>query len=127
MNTRFLHMIAGAAFLAACGGSNSSSNSSSALCDKAVNASTSLEQKIAPCLPPGTTASTNLPTDVQTCQSQIAQCNANDQAILSDILDCFNGLPTCSTATQTQFEEQASACATPGSGLSEACKTATGF
>ncbi len=127
MSTRFLHLIAGAALLAACGGSNSNSSSGSGLCDKVVNASTSLKQKVAPCLPEGTSPSTILPTDIQTCQSEVAQCNANDQAILSNIIDCFNGLPTCSTATQTQFVDQASACATPSSGLSEACKTATGF
>ncbi len=123
-----LHAVAGAAALAlaACGGS-SSSTTADALCQRAVNTSSNLQQKIAPCLPPGSSASTGLPSDAQTCQNEIAQCSANDRTILSGILDCFNGLPTCSPATESQFSNQADACSAPSSGLSTACKTVTGF
>ncbi len=116
MLKRSLCSIAAAAALAACGGSSSSS-----LCDKAGTVSNNLNGKVAGCLAPGQTTNFGVPTG-QTCTQEVAQCNSNDQTILSNSLDCLNNLPNCTTATATQFASAASACAPTG--LSTACNNA---
>ncbi len=55
------------------------------------------------------------------CEAHLGNCNDNDKTLLNNYLTCLDALPTCTTATETDWESQADACSSPLSGLSAAC------
>ena len=108
---RLVYALAAAAVLAGCGGGN-------AVCDKANEVAPSLNSKMQPC-----GESVTIDTGDQ-CKKALESCSSSDQALLNTFLDCANGLPIC---TATDFGTKRSACESPLSNLSSACKTATAF
>ena len=104
--------------LAGCG---SGASSSSRLCDKAAQVASRVAVKFSPCLSaPPNGDNTGIATG-QTCQNQLANCNEDDMRILDGVLDCFDGLPTCSTATKSDFFDTYQRCIPSPTGLSATC------
>jgi hypothetical protein len=123
MTKRFFSLCIAVAAVAVVGCGSSSSSTPAGLCDKATSAAPGIAAKFTPCF--GTTGGGVTVPSGTSCTTAIANCSDADRAVLNSLLDCLSGLPTCSTATQTDFLNKLSACGDPTSkGVSAACAAA---
>jgi hypothetical protein len=120
MTKRFLSLGVAVAAIALTGcGSDSAPSTPAGLCDKAASLAPGITAKFAPCT--SAVGGVSIPTGTA-CTTAVASCSDADRAILNTLLDCLNGLPTCSAANPTPFTNALAACGDPTSkGVSAAC------
>lgn len=115
-------LLAAAAVLAAiaCGGSSNDPNS---LCNDFGAVTGRLTTKFAAC---SGGATLSFPTQQQ-CTAAVTQCNDNDRNVLRGVLNCVDGLPSCTQATITTWGDQFQACVKPiDTQLTVGCANAIG-
>ncbi len=60
------------------------------------------------------------------CESGISSCSKGDLAKAEAMLVCFDGLGSCETATQSDFQARVDACFERADGMSNGCRAAVG-
>src|SRR5688572_21141144 len=59
-----------------------------------------------------------------TCSMRSSSCDGTEQKTIATAMECLSKLPTCDTATQTDWVAQQLSCNSALSGLSQGCKAA---